>query len=113
MKGKKCFATDCSGFIVGIWRKLGLIASTADATANGIMAGLCYKIAKADLKPADCVGFDGHIGLYIGAGYVAEAAGGNYAVTITKLNDRKLFNRVKGYTVSGTKWSKFGRPKKY
>lgn len=118
-KSEKCFAADCSGLIVGIWRKLGLISPTSDYTANSIIANLCYKTSKTDLKPADCVGSSGHIGLYLGAGYTLEDGGGSMAVQIASINRTKLVNLMKTekygktYYSSKNRWSKFGRPKKY
>lgn len=118
-KKEKCFAADCSGLIIGIWRKLGLISPTSDYTANGIIASLCYTTTKSDLKPADCVGSSGHIGLYLGAGYTVEDGGGSMAVQIANIDRTKLINIMKTekydktYYSSKSKWSKFGRPKKY
>lgn len=119
LKGEKCFAGDCSGLVVGIFRKLKLISATTDATANGIMASWCYATSKGDLKPADLVGSSGHIGIYLGAGYTLEDGGGAMAVQIAKIDRTKLINLMKTekygktYYSSKSKWSKFGRPKKY
>jgi peptidoglycan hydrolase-like protein with peptidoglycan-binding domain len=118
-KKEKCFAADCSGLVVGIWRKLGIVDNGFDNTANGILANSCYKISKADLKPADCVGSNQHMGLYLGAGYTLEDGGGAMAVQIASVDRTRLINKMKTekynktYYSSKSRWSKFGRPKKY
>jgi peptidoglycan hydrolase-like protein with peptidoglycan-binding domain len=112
-KGKKCFAADCSGMVVGIWRKFGLVSPTFDATANNILANSCYSISQSDLKPADCVGCSGHIGLYLGAGYTVEDAGGAYGIQISGLTTRKVINQLTGKSKTKSKWTKMGRPKTY
>ena len=87
--GDRLSGADCSGAIVGLWRKFDLVEGKFDAVANKLLrAPLSYPIRKEDLLPGDLVGFDGHIGLYAGAGRVVEWAGGAYGCQLTRLTGR-------------------------
>lgn len=44
---------DCSGLIVYVLRKTGVIPMTADYTAQGIYSSLCIPITKKQLKTGD------------------------------------------------------------
>lgn len=88
-KGERLTGADCSGAIVGLWRKLGLWEAGFDATAKELMqAPYSSAIRKEDLLPGDLVGFEGHIGLYAGAGRVIEWVGGAYGCQLTRLTGR-------------------------
>ena len=87
--GDRLSGADCSGAIVGLWRRFNLVAPTFDAIANRLLhAPLSYPIEREALLPGDLVGFDGHIGLYAGAGRVVEWAGGAYGCQLTRLTGR-------------------------
>ena len=87
--GDRLSAADCSGAIVGLWRRFDLVEGAFDAIANKLLHGpLSYPIEKEELLPADLVGFDGHVGLYAGAGRVVEWAGGAYGCQPTRLTGR-------------------------
>ena len=87
--GDRLSGADCSGAIVGLWRRFGLVDGTFDAVANKLLRQpLSYPIPKEELLPGDLVGFDGHIGLYAGAGRVIEWAGGAYGCQLTRLQGR-------------------------
>ena len=87
--GDRLSAADCSGAIVGLWRKFDLVEGTFDTVANQLLREpLSFPIQKEDLLPGDLVGFDGHIGLYAGAGRVVEWAGGAYGCQLTRLEGR-------------------------
>lgn len=75
---KKSRACDCSGLVVYILRKLGLIKPTADYRARDLQA-MCKKVRLDKLRPADLV-FNktseaSHVGIYIGSNQVVEAQG--------------------------------------
>lgn len=109
-----CTGADCSGGVVGIWRKTGLSKSDMDATANSLCGNsYSYEIDKEDLVPADYVGTNGHIGLYVGGGYVVEWVGGSYGCQLTKLNKRVVYDFVQKRNRSMGAWSKFRRPKAF
>ena len=87
--GDSLSGADCSGAIVGLWRKFDLVDGDFDAVANRLLhEPLSYPIDREALLPGDLVGFDGHIGLYAGAGRVIEWAGGAYGCQLTRLAGR-------------------------
>ena len=87
--GDRLSASDCSGAIVGLWRKFDLVEGTFDAIANKLLREpLSAPIQREELLPGDLVGFDGHIGLYAGAERVIEWAGGAYGCQLTRLRGR-------------------------
>lgn len=111
-RNPKLPASDCSGMEVGYLRKHKLVSNSFDTTANNLCSDKCSStISKNELKPGDWVGFNGHIGTYVGAGYVVEFAGGAYGAQLTKLDDRELYDFIKKKVVNGSKWSKFRQPK--
>lgn len=111
-RNPKLPASDCSGMEVGYLRKHKLVSNSFDTTANNLCSDKCSStISKNKLKPGDWVGFNGHIGTYVGAGYVVEFAGGAYGAQLTKLDDRELYDFIKKKVVNGSKWSKFRQPK--
>lgn len=111
-RNPKLPASDCSGMEVGYLRKHKLVSNSFDTTANNLCSDRCSLIiSKNNLKPGDWVGFNGHIGTYVGAGYVVEFAGGAYGCQLTKLDDRELYDFIKKKVVDGSKWSKFRQPK--
>lgn len=80
---KKSRACDCSGVVVYILRKLGLIKPTADYRARDLQA-MSEKVRLDKLKPADLV-FNKtsgatHVGIYIESNQVVEARGRAYGI---------------------------------
>lgn len=123
-----CTGADCSGGVLGLWRKQGHIKASARPTANSICGSSYTKaISKSDLIPGDVVGREGHVGLFVGGRYVVEWIGGAYGCQLTVLSDRKVVclttyldedsspakTRKKGYTYTFSSWTKFRRPKWY
>lgn len=107
-------ASDCSGMEVGYLREHKLVSNTFDATANGLSGSSNSKeISKSALIPGDWVAKTGHIGTYVGGGYVVEFAGGEYGCQLTLLSKRKCysFTRKSVRTLAG--WTKYVRPKYY
>ena len=107
-------ASDCSGMEIGYMRKHKLIKATADATANSL-CGNTYStaITRAQLKPGDWVGKDGHIGTYVGGGFVVEFYGGAYGCQLTNVDNRVGYDFVNKVKKTGKPWTKFRRPKAY
>lgn len=100
---------DCSGGVVGIWRKYNVQSAGFDATANTLYSTHCVKTTKP--KPGDLAWRSGHIGMYVGGGYVVEWVGGAYGCQLTK--NRKVHNFVTGKQQKLSNWSAYGDPKKY
>lgn len=113
-RNPKLPASDCSGMEVGYLRKHKLVSNSFDTTANNLCLDKYSSIIpKNNLKPGDWVGFNGHIGTYVGAGYVVEFAGGAYGCQLTKLDDRELYDFIKKKIVKSSAWTKYRRPKYY
>lgn len=103
---------DCSGFIVGLWRKHGIVKTGFDTTANSLYNSYCTKTDNP--TPGDLCWKSGHIGLYVGGGYAVEAAGGAYGIQIaTATGKRKLYNFVSKKIDKLTGWTAYGDPKYY
>ena len=102
---------DCSGLVVGVWRVLNIYSTGFDATANSLYKTYCVNVVKP--TPGDLAWRSGHIGIYVGGGYIVESIGGAYGVQITKKTDRRAYNFVDKKIHKFSNWSKFGDPKKY
>lgn len=115
-KGIPIACSDCSGLLVGIWRKAQVVARTFDATANSIYRNYCNGISKAALRPADCIfrktssGIP-HMGMYLGSQWTIEAVGGAYGIQISKLNNHEVRNQMTGKIVEEPLFNLYGRPK--
>lgn len=108
-------ASDCSGLEVGYLRKFKLVSSTWDKTANSMCSdSFSSAVYKSELMPGDWVGFNGHIGTYVGGGFVVEFVGGVYGCQLTKLNDRCAYDfKEKTYRRMSSVWTKFRKPRYY
>ena len=105
---------DCSGGVIGIWRKFGLIKANTDATANGLLgSGYSDAIGRDELLPADLIGKSGHVCIYVGGGLMAEWAGGEYGCQLTKVSDRRCWSFTKRRMVKMSACGKYRRPKVY
>lgn len=108
-------ASDCSGMEVGYLRKHKLVKSNFDTTANNFTTSKRYSTAinKKDLLPGDWVGASGHIGTYVGGGWVVEFYGGAYGCQLTNLNNRRGYDFVTRQVYLGKPWTRFRRPTFY
>lgn len=81
-------ATDCHGLIE--WFVHEQSGQKYDTTADGAFLAAQEKgtIESIPEQPGICVRYPGHVGIYIGGGYVVEARGFEYGVCITQLNAR-------------------------
>lgn len=94
---------DCVGLIKGYrWSETPTSAprynASQDVAVSGLLSQCSQKGAISTMpdQPGVCVFMDGHVGVYIGDGYVIEARGHAYGVVKTKL--------------SGRGWTKWGKP---
>ncbi len=81
-------ATDCHGLIE--WFVHEQSGQKYDTTADGAFLAAQEKgtIESIPEQPGICVRYPGHVGIYIGGGYVVEARGFDYGVCITRLSVR-------------------------
>lgn len=92
--GEKVF--DCVGLIKGaIWcngdpNAIPKYNASQDVNANGMFNKATEKgsIDTIPEIPGICVRYNGHVGVYIGRGYVIEARGHNFGVVKTELKNR-------------------------
>ena len=111
---------DCSGMIVGLWRKAKVVSSGFDATADNLYGNYCVPRKVADLQPGDLCHRSGHIGLVVCGpstsscgGYCIEDGGGAYGIQCNKRKDRRLKNFVSGKVTKMSGWQHYGDPKVY
>jgi hypothetical protein len=102
---------DCSGGVVGLWRKLGVKSAGFDANANTLYARHCTETTSPN--PGDLAWKSGHIGLYVGAGRIVEWAGGAYGCQLTQMDERRCYDYVKGRKSRMSAWQGYGDPKHY
>lgn len=80
--------TDCHGLIEWFVREQS--SREYDVTADGAYVAATVKgnIEGIPELPGVCVRYKGHVGVYIGGGYVVEARGFDYGTCITALKNR-------------------------
>lgn len=103
---------DCSGFVSGLWRAAKVKGSGFAATANSLYKSYCVPRC-GDPVPGDLAWKDGHIGLYVGGGYVVESVGGEYGIQLTDYKKRKVYSYMDGKLHTFSKWTNIGDPKPY
>lgn len=115
MFDKNITGADCSGGIVGLLRHFGYIGMNEDANANGLCGdSRSKKITKSELMPGDWVGRSGHIGMYVGGGYVVEWYGQAKGCQLTKLGTKRLaWDFVDRRFEDLNEWTRYRRPKYY
>jgi len=104
---------DCSGFIVGLWRKVGVVSAGFDSNANHLYSSYCVDRSASDILPGDLAHKNGHIGLVVAPNWIVESAGGAYGVQLTKRTDRRVIDFRTRKIVKLSKWQNFGDPKTY
>ena len=110
-KGYTIPGADCSGFIVGLWRKCKVVRNDFDASANTLYRSYC--IPTKTPQPGDLAHKDGHIGIYVSSNLIVESAGGGYGVQLSRTKDRRLLNFVDRKIHKLSRWQNAGDPKVY
>lgn len=104
---------DCSGFIVGLWRKAGVVRNDFDANANNLYGSYCVDRKAADILPGDLAWKSGHIGLCVSKNFIVESGGGAYGIQLSKRTKRRLLDFRDRSVYSPGGWKKYGDPKMY
>lgn len=101
-------ASDCSGMEVGWLRKFKLTNNRFDQNANALgSTQFSIKCDIKDLQPGTFAHRDGHLGTYVGGGYIVEFVGGAYGCQLTKRTDRKVWNFVEQKMHTFSAWEDF------
>ena len=109
--GYTIVGADCSGMVVGLWRKAGVVSSGFDANADHLYSSYCVPTSAP--KAGDLAHKSGHIGLCVSPGYVVEAVGGAYGIQLTKRTDRRVIDMRTKAISKMSKWTNYGDPKVY
>ena len=101
-------ASDCSGMEVGWLRKFKLTKNTYDKNANTLGSTACsVQCSKEEAQPGTFAHRDGHLGTYVGGGYIVEFVGGAYGCQLTARDKRKVWNFVEGKTQTMSAWQDY------
>lgn len=101
-------ASDCSGMEVGWLRKFKLTNNRFDKNANALgSTQFSIKCDIKDLQPGTFAHRNGHLGTYVGGGYIVEFVGGAYGCQLTKRTDRKVWNFVEQKMHTFSAWEDF------
>lgn len=101
-------ASDCSGMEVGWLRKFKLSTNKFDANANSLGSEkYSVKCEEKDALPGTFAHRDGHIGTYVGGGYVVEFVGGAYGCQLTYRPKRKVWNFIEKKLQTMSAWEDY------
>ena len=79
---------DCSGFTQAVYRDFGISIPRNSTSQRGYGTGVSY----ADAQPGDIVCYAGHVGLYIGNGYIVHASTQKTGIKITAATYREILS---------------------
>jgi hypothetical protein len=108
---------DCSGKMVGLYRKLNIFPAKWDSKAHWLFHTYCHPIHEQDLRPGDLLfkrvssGRIVHVAMYLGWGYISEAVGTAYGIQITDNLQHVVRNHANDTLEKHTRFNVFGRPK--
>ena len=78
--------TDCSGFTYRVYKDFGYNLSRTSAAQRSNGKAVEYK----DAQPGDLICYDGHVGLYIGGGYIVHASNPKNGIKVSKATYRTI-----------------------
>ena len=77
---------DCSGFTYRIYADFGYSIPRTSGSQRSCGVGVNYE----DAQPGDLICYDGHVGLYVGGGYIVHASTEKTGIKISKATYRKI-----------------------
>ena len=77
---------DCSGFTYRIYADFGYTIPRTSGAQRSCGTGVDY----ANAQPGDLICYDGHVGLYIGGGYIVHASTEKTGIKVSKATYRKI-----------------------
>ena len=109
--GYTIVGADCSGFIVGLWRKTGVVRNDFDANADHLYSSYC--VPTSTPKAGDLIHKSGHIGLCVSKNLCVESGGGAYGIQLTQRKKRRLLDFRDRSIYNPGSWQHIGDPKVY
>lgn len=79
---------DCSGFTYRIYKDFGYNISRTSLQQRSDGTSVKYE----DAQPGDLVCYSGHVGLYIGGGYIVHASNERTGIKVSKATYRKILS---------------------
>lgn len=77
---------DCSGFTQAVYRDFGIKIPRNSTSQRGFGTGVSY----ADAQPGDIVCYAGHVGMYIGNGYIVHASTQKTGIKLSPATYREI-----------------------
>jgi len=78
--------TDCSGFTYRIYKNFGYDIPRTSYQQRSAGKSVSYENA----QPGDLICYDGHVGLYMGGGYIVHASNAKSGIKVSKATYRKI-----------------------
>ena len=102
--------SDCSGMEVGWLRKFKLVSNKFDRNSTALASKACsIETTREKALPGTFIHRPGHIGTYVGGGYVVEFVGGAYGCQLTCCDKgkRKVWNFIDKKLHKFSDWDDF------